>query len=101
MPLLMSMEVDDLALRKAIESGDTDLIYVVLFHLRRTLPLADFFKIINGKSSACSLLETYCKKRDLDLLKDFYYQDDRKVDTAILKVLESYSKEVRRFQYLL
>ncbi|CAG8835842.1 4656_t:CDS:2, partial [Racocetra persica] len=41
-PLLISMQEDELALIKAIESGDTDL---VMLHLKRKLPLAEFFSI--------------------------------------------------------
>lgn len=32
-PLLLSIEEEDSALVKAIESGDTDLVYLVLFHI--------------------------------------------------------------------
>src|SRR5690606_34628056 len=42
-PLLLSMEEDEIALDKAIESGDTDLVQFVLMHLKKKLPLAQFF----------------------------------------------------------
>jgi Vps16, C-terminal region len=32
-PLLLSIDEEDTALAKATESGDTDLIYLVLFHI--------------------------------------------------------------------
>ena len=32
-PLLLSIDEQDKALSKAIESGDTDLVYLVLFHI--------------------------------------------------------------------
>ena len=35
-PLLLKMRAVDLALSKAIDSGDTDLVYLVLLHLKRT-----------------------------------------------------------------
>ncbi|KAF9172947.1 hypothetical protein BGX21_004216 [Mortierella sp. AD011] len=89
-PLLMSMQEDELALVKAIESGDTDLVYHVILHLKRKLPLGEFFRIINNKPLACNLLESYCKQQDPELLKDFYYQDDRRVDSANLTFLESF-----------
>ncbi|CDH59927.1 vacuolar protein sorting vps16 [Lichtheimia corymbifera JMRC:FSU:9682] len=81
-PLLISMQEDELALMKAIESGDTDLVYLVIFQLKRKLPLGEFFRVINNKPLACSLLEVYCKEQDKELLKDFYYQDDRRIDSA-------------------
>ncbi|KAF9114225.1 hypothetical protein BGX27_011427 [Mortierella sp. AM989] len=89
-PLLMSMQEDDLALVKAIESGDTDLVYHVLLYLKRKLQLAEFFRIINNKPLACNLLESYCKQQDPELLKDFYFQDDRHVDRANLTLMESF-----------
>ncbi|CAG8580065.1 14623_t:CDS:10 [Gigaspora margarita] len=89
-PLLMSMQEDELALIKAIESGDTDL---VMLHLKRKLPLGEFFRIINNKPMACNLLEVYCKQQDLKLLTDFYYQDDRRVESANIAILESYNQK--------
>ena len=32
-PMLLSIDEQDKALSKAIESGDTDLVYLVLFHI--------------------------------------------------------------------
>ncbi|KAI9486646.1 MAG: Vps16, C-terminal region-domain-containing protein [Benjaminiella poitrasii] len=91
-PLLMSMQEDETALVKAIESGDTDLVYLVIFHLKRKLPLGEFFRIINNKPMACNLLEVYCKEQDTELLKDFYYQDDRRIDSANVVLLEAFSE---------
>ncbi|KAI8973476.1 Vps16, C-terminal region-domain-containing protein [Mycotypha africana] len=90
-PLLMSMQDDETALIKAIESGDTDLVYLVLFHLKRKLPLGEFFRMINNKPMACNLLEVYCKEQDIELLKDFYYQDDRRIDTANITLSEAFN----------
>ncbi|KAJ3299233.1 hypothetical protein HK104_009629 [Borealophlyctis nickersoniae] len=93
-PLLMSMKEDELALTKAIESGDTDLVYLVMLHMKRQLPTAEFFRIINGKPLACSLLESYCKQQDSQLLRDFYYQDDRRVESANVAIIEGYGLNV-------
>ncbi|CAI2176411.1 4285_t:CDS:10 [Funneliformis geosporum] len=92
-PLLMRVQEDELALIKAIESGDTDLVYLVMLHLKRKLPLPEFFRIINNKPMACNLLEVYCKQQDLKLLTDFYYQDDRRVESANITILESYEQK--------
>lgn len=87
-PLLLSMQEDEIALNKAIESGDTDLIYFAMFHMKRKLPLAEFFRLLNNKPEAASLLEVYGQQNDINLLKDFYYQDDRRAEGARLIVLE-------------
>lgn len=118
-PLLLNMREDKLALVKAIESGDTDLIYHVLLRLKNQLSRGDFFRIVQapvsdalvpapGQSTAdrsrgtsklastrqylslaSNLLESYAKEVDRDLLKDFYYQDDRRTDSAILALEEA------------
>lgn len=44
---------------------------------------------------ACNLLEVYCKEQDTELLKDFYYQDDRRVDSANFMLLEGFSDKVK------
>ncbi|CAO3625786.1 unnamed protein product [Cunninghamella echinulata] len=90
-PLLISMQEDETALIKAIESGDTDLVYLVIFHLKRKLPLGEFFRMINNKPLACSLLEVYCKEQDQELLKDFYYQDDRRIESANMIFSEAFT----------
>ncbi len=87
-PLLLSMEEDELALDKAIESGDTDLIYFVLHQLRRKLPLAGFFRAISSRPTASALVEALARhgdgdgREDTTLLKDLYYQDDRRLEGA-------------------
>lgn len=89
-PLLLSMEEDEVALDKAIESGDTDLVYSVLHALRRKLPLAAFFRAINPRPVATALVESAARREgDQALLKDLYYQDDRRLDGAGVFVRES------------
>ncbi|KAK3357085.1 Vps16, N-terminal region-domain-containing protein [Lasiosphaeria hispida] len=94
-PLLLSMEEDELALDKAIESGDTDLVYFVLHQLKRKLPPAGFFRAINSRPIATALVEASAREGDGDghedtaLLKDLYYQDDRRLDGAAVFVREA------------
>ena len=89
-PLLLDMEEDELALDKAIESGDTDLILTVIMQLKKKLPLAAFFRTINSRPTATALVEaTAMKEDDNTLLKDLYYQDDRRVDGANVFIRES------------
>ncbi|KAL9934186.1 hypothetical protein V8E36_006642 [Tilletia maclaganii] len=146
-PLLLNMHEDKLALVKAIESGDTDLVYHVLLRLKSQLSRGDFFRIIqaplsdslipsaqqqasNANTNAPSLLsvpnklggsgttaaasryalsaqqptqylslasnlvEVYAREQDRELLRDYYYQDDRRTESALL-VLEEAEREAR------
>jgi hypothetical protein len=101
-PLLLSMEEDELALDKAIESGDTDLVYFVLHQLKRKLPLAAFFRVINSRPTATALVESSARdgdgegQEDTALLKDLYYQDDRRIDGAAVFVREALSQPETR-----
>ena len=89
-PLLLDMEEDELALDKAVESGDTDLMLSVLLKLQKKLPLAGFFRVINSRPTATALVESAAKMEgDNSLLKDLYYQDDRRVDGASVFIRES------------
>lgn len=88
-PLLLSMEEDEIALDKALESGDTDLVFFVLLQLKKKLPLASFFRLLTNRPVATALVESSAKDQDLDLLKDLYYQDDRRLDGANLLFSEA------------
>jgi vacuolar protein sorting-associated protein 16 len=89
-PLLLSMEEDELALDKAVESGDSDLMYSVLLQLKKKLPLASFFRVINSRPGATALVEsTAAREDDNALLKDLYYQDDRRIDGAGIFIREA------------
>ncbi|KAH9267559.1 hypothetical protein BASA84_000611 [Batrachochytrium salamandrivorans] len=89
-PLLLSMQQDESALIKAVESYNTDLIYLVLLHMRRKLPVADFFRIVSSMPLACNLLEIYSRDQDPQLLRDFYYQDDQRIASANIIFEESF-----------
>ena len=63
-------------------------------HLRKTLPLAQFFRVINDKPIASQLFEGWAKQFDRELLKDFYYQDDRKSASAGILINEALEQTV-------
>ncbi|KAF8474481.1 vacuolar assembling/sorting protein VPS16 [Russula ochroleuca] len=92
-PLLLMMKEDRLALQKAVDSGDTDLVYHVLLQLYNRLPLGAFFRLIeDGGSSlapASRLLQVYAKEQNPEMLRDFYYSDDRRVESAVLSLEEA------------
>lgn len=93
-PLLLSMNQSSSALLKAISSGDTDLVYHVLLRLRSSLSPGDFFHLLDDSitpalTPAIRLLQVYGKEGDRRLLRDFYYQDDRRTENACLDMEEA------------
>ncbi|KAF7325790.1 putative vacuolar protein sorting-associated protein 16-like protein [Mycena kentingensis (nom. inval.)] len=92
-PLLLSMKEDRLALIKAVDSGDTDLVYHVLLHLHKRLPLGTFFRLIEDGGAqlapASQLLQVYAREQNMTMLRDFFYSDDRRVESAVLSLDEA------------
>ncbi|KIJ59378.1 hypothetical protein HYDPIDRAFT_118596 [Hydnomerulius pinastri MD-312] len=92
-PLLLTMKEDRLALLKAVDSGDTDLVYHVLLHLHKRLPLGSFFRLIEDGGErlapASRLLQVYAREQNREMLRDFYYSDDRRVESAALALEEA------------
>lgn len=83
-----------MALEKAVDSGDTDLVYHVLLRLNSTLSPGDFFGLLDDSISpqlkpAVNLLQVYARENDRQLLRDFYYQDDRRTENACLEMEEA------------
>ncbi|WPH01995.1 Hypothetical protein R9X50_00484900 [Acrodontium crateriforme] len=90
-PLLLSVGEESIALDKAIESGDTDLVFYVLLNLKKKVGLSDFFRTISTRPIASAIVESSAQEQDQDLLKDLYYQDDRLVDGSNLLLSEALS----------
>ncbi|KAL4402489.1 Vacuolar protein sorting-associated protein 16 [Malassezia pachydermatis] len=111
-PLLLQMHEHALALAKAVESGDTDLIYHVLFALQSSMARGAFFRVIQTlpvaehdaydqsvglrpsprptyEGLAVNLLLSYARAQAPDLLRDFYYQDDRHRESGVECVREA------------
>ena len=67
--------------------------YHVLLQLYNRLPLGAFFRLIeDGGSSlapASRLLQVYAKEQNPEMLRDFYYSDDRRVESAVLNLDEA------------
>ncbi|VVT56732.1 uncharacterized protein SAPINGB_P005238 [Magnusiomyces paraingens] len=91
-PLLLNMGEEELALDKAIDSLNINLIVFVLLQLQQKLPIASFFRFINDKPLASRVFEYICKAQDPKLLRDFYYQDDRRYDCAMLLFNQSFKE---------
>ncbi|KAG8797121.1 hypothetical protein FRC16_009196 [Serendipita sp. 398] len=96
-PLLLGMREDGRALEKAVDSGDTDLVYQVLLNLHKRLPLGDFFKLIEDGgpkvAPASKLLQLYARDQNREMLRDFFYSDDRRVDSGLLLLEEASTQE--------
>ncbi|KAK5122098.1 hypothetical protein LTR85_004344 [Meristemomyces frigidus] len=90
-PLLLSVGEESIALDKAIESGDTDLVFYVLLHLKKKISLSSFFRTINSRPVATAIVESSAIDQDLELLKDLYYQDDRRLEGSNLLLYEALS----------
>ena len=88
-PLLLNVGEENIALDKAIESGDTDLVFYVLLNLNKKIPLSSFFRTINSRPIASAIVESSAIDQDQELLKDLYYQDDRRLDGANLLLSEA------------
>uniref|UniRef100_A0A674K778 Vacuolar protein sorting-associated protein 16 homolog n=1 Tax=Terrapene triunguis TaxID=2587831 RepID=A0A674K778_9SAUR len=94
-PLLLKMKKSQLALNKAIESGDTDLVYTVVLHLKNELNRGTFFMTLQKQPVALSLYRQFCKHQELETLKDLYNQDDDHQELGNFHVHSSYSSEKR------
>ena len=93
-PLLLNMKQGELALVKAIQSGDPDLVYTVLLRLKRTHSVGDFFRLVDRKPEATALLKVYAREHDVEMLRDFYYQDDRRREMGTLNLEQSWGQGV-------
>lgn len=91
-PLLVSMKEEELALNKAELSGDTDLVYLVVLHLKKHRP-DDFFRIIRDRPLARNLFIAYCKQCDLNALKEFYYAMQQPTEIGHISALQAYRCE--------
>jgi len=80
-PLLFSMKNFDLALQKALDSGDTDLAYDVIHKLRNSSECPDWFNIIRSKPTGMSLLLNSLKD-DESMLERILGECDMHVELA-------------------
>lgn len=75
-PLLLKLGEDKQALAKAIESGDTDLVYTVILSMRENMPLADFRLTIRNYAAAQALYKKYCREHNPQGLREIHAQED-------------------------
>ncbi|KAJ2840805.1 Vacuolar protein [Coemansia sp. 'formosensis'] len=88
-PLLISLGQERAAMDEAIRSGDSDLVYFVIFHLFKAMPLGEFFQVIGRTQAAGRLFERYCVDQNSPVLEDYYFQDDAFAKSARLIVADN------------
>ncbi|BBG99776.1 vacuoleless1 [Prunus dulcis] len=81
---------EDTALMKAIESGDTDLVYLVLFHIWRKRQPLEFFGMIQARALARDLFIIYARCYKHEFLKDFFLSTGQLQEVAFLLWKESW-----------
>ncbi len=68
-------------------------VYHVLLNLYNRLPLGSFFRLIEDGGAALApasrLLQVYAREQNREMLGDFYYSDDRRVESAVLSLEEA------------
>ncbi|KAF6134565.1 hypothetical protein GIB67_022305, partial [Kingdonia uniflora] len=89
-PLLLSIGEEDTALAKATESGDTDLVYLALFHIWQKSPALEFFGMIQARPITRDLFITYARCYKHEFLKDFFLSTGHLQDVAFLLWEESW-----------
>lgn len=77
----------------------------MLLHLHKRLPLGSFFRLLEDGGQALApaskLLEVYAREQNREMLRDFYYSDDRRVESAALSLEEASRMLVRCVPHLL
>eukprot|EP00232_Nephroselmis_pyriformis_P024958 CAMPEP_0182870464 /NCGR_PEP_ID=MMETSP0034_2-20130328/10539_1 /TAXON_ID=156128 /ORGANISM="Nephroselmis pyriformis, Strain CCMP717" /LENGTH=344 /DNA_ID=CAMNT_0025002961 /DNA_START=9 /DNA_END=1039 /DNA_ORIENTATION=- len=76
-PLLTSIGEGGKALASAVESGDTDLVYLALFHLWQKAQAdpggrQDFYRLITARPLSRDLFLRYCRAREPELAQTLY-----------------------------
>ncbi|XP_021903569.1 protein VACUOLELESS1 isoform X2 [Carica papaya] len=89
-PLLLSIGEEDTALTKATESGDTDLVYLVIFHIWQKRPPLEFFGMIQARPLARDLFTTYARCYKYEFLKDFFLSTGQLNEVAFILWKESW-----------
>lgn len=94
-PLLLSMQEEELALQKAINSEDTDLIYLVLIHLERSRPdMQAFYKLVYTHPEAANLLKVYYRNKvtpsDRSVLHNLLMFNKNYLEAGLAAVTQAY-----------
>ncbi|PIK46056.1 putative vacuolar protein sorting-associated protein 16-like [Apostichopus japonicus] len=101
-PLLLTMSSTEAALRKSIESGDTDLVHTVLIRLMKKMKMQDFLMMLTNYPEAQSLYMQYCRQEQPQSLIDLHYQNDNFQEMAGCHIRNSYEQKTlaKQIDYL-
>lgn len=88
-PILVELGQEERALGKAIESGDTDLVYMVVLKLKEMKP-NQLDMILRKFPVAWAFYLKVCKERDLHKLESLHDQEDNYAGVAECRIMESY-----------
>ena len=85
-PLLSDFGEHERALAKATQSGDSSLVYLVLFKALQAMPLPEFLAMLQGKHAARLLFYAWSRRTDKELLKTAYFQSGQPQKVAELEL---------------
>lgn len=85
-PLLLDMHQEELAMQKAVMSGDTDLVFIVILRLKKLLTPNEFLGFLSKHEIAMALYVKYCKEEDPHALADLYKFHGRVDQLAYIQV---------------
>eukprot|EP00250_Pteridium_aquilinum_P015791 c22759_g1_i1 orf=358-2910(+) len=95
-PLLITMGEEERALLKAVESGDTDLVYSVIFQIADQKNMEEFNRIILANPLARDLFISFTRQNDLEVLRQFYLSTGQIQGAAETLVRESWEQVRKR-----
>lgn len=88
-PLLMDMELKDLALEKALASGDCDLVYIVLLNLLDTQE-PGWIDPVKSRPAALNMLLLYLKSKDQEMYIKILQSLDMNEELALFYARNAY-----------
>ncbi|ESO06602.1 hypothetical protein HELRODRAFT_106217 [Helobdella robusta] len=92
-PLLLKLNREADALNAAIKSGDTDLIFLVVFQWKDKLAHGEFLRSIRLFPVAFQLYLQHCREQNVEMLLDIHYQEDNHADEAVCRIMLSYDDD--------
>lgn len=94
--MLLSLEKYTEALGKAVQSGNTDLINIVIVNMWKKMPLKDFQLEIRKDSVVYALYKKYCREHKKETLLNVYRQEDDNNEIAAYYIKNAFDAEVSR-----
>lgn len=92
--MLLELEKYSEALEKAVQSGNTDLISVVIVKMQRKMPLKDFQMEVRKESTVYALYKKHCREQNKEALINIYKQEDDNNEIALCHVKNACNPEV-------